>query len=52
MKDTYEKIEIEIKEINCDDVITTSSPTTSQKENAYFSFDDLIDDLFGETYFD
>ena len=47
MKDTYEKIEIEIKEINCDDVITTSSTTTSQKENAYFSFDDL----FGDTYF-
>ena len=47
MKDTYEKIEIEIKEINSDDVIATSSPTTSQKENAYFSFDDL----FGDTYF-
>ena len=48
MKDTYEKIEIEIKNIECDDVITTSSPTTSQRDNRYFS----IDDLFGETYFD
>lgn len=52
MKDTYEKIEIEIKNIECDDVITTSSPTTSQRDNRYFSIDDLIDDLFGETYFD
>ncbi len=47
MKEIYEKIEIEIKEIDCDDVITTSTPTTSQKENAYFDFDDL----FGDTYF-
>ena len=50
MKDTYEKIEIEIKEINCDDVIATSSPTTSQKENAYFSFYELFGE-FGDTYF-
>ena len=48
MKDTYEKIEIEIKNIECDDVITTSSPTTSQRDNRYFS----IEDLFSETYFD
>lgn len=47
MKDTYEKIEIEIKNIECDDVITTSSSTTSQRDNNYFSFEDL----FGETYF-
>ena len=45
MKETYEKIEIEIKDIDCDDVITTS---TTQKENVYIDFVDL----FGPTYFD
>lgn len=48
MKEKYEKIEIEIEEIDADDVITTSSPSEdSQRENSYFDFDDL----FGETYF-
>lgn len=45
IKEAYEKIEIEIKDIDVDDVITTS---TTQKENAYFD----IDDLFGPTFFD
>lgn len=43
VKLTYEKIEIEIQEINNDDVITTSSPAptepTKVRENAYFDFD-------------
>lgn len=45
IKEAYEKIEIEIKDIDADDVITTS---TTQKENVYID----IDDLFGPTYFD
>ena len=37
--DMYEKIEIEIEYIGNDDVITTSS----EHDNAYLSFDDLLD---------
>lgn len=45
MKLAYEKIEIEIQEINNEDVITTSTPSpieqTEAKENAYYDFWDL-----------
>lgn len=44
MKLTYEKIKIEIQEINQEDVITTSSPaTTETTENMYYNFFDLAD---------
>lgn len=45
MKLTYEKIKIEIQEINQEDVITTSSPATTdpteERENMYCNFFDL-----------
>lgn len=45
MKLTYEKIKIEIQEINQEDIITTSSPATTEptkeRENMYFNFWDL-----------
>lgn len=45
MKLTYEKIKIEIQEINQEDVITTSSPAptepTEERENMYYDFWEL-----------
>ena len=45
MKLTYEKIKIEIQEINQEDVITTSSPApieeTEEVDNMYCNFFDL-----------
>lgn len=44
MKLAYEKIEIDIQEINNEDVITTSTPVVVEKtenENIYFDFFDI-----------
>ena len=44
MKLAYEKIEIEIQEIDNEDIITTSTPTLVKhtvNENIYFDFSDL-----------
>lgn len=45
MKLTYEKIKIEIQEINQEDVITTSSPAptepTNEVDNMYFNYWEL-----------
>lgn len=44
MKLVYEKIEIEIQEIDNEDIITTSTPTPVEhtvNENIYFDFFDL-----------
>lgn len=44
MKLAYEKIEIEIQEIDNEDIITTSTPTPvehTENENIYFDFFDL-----------
>ncbi|MGN0500113.1 MAG: hypothetical protein ACI4HK_03095 [Ruminococcus sp.] len=44
MKLTYEKIKIEIQEINQEDIITTSSPSpteTTELENMYCNFFEL-----------
>lgn len=40
MKETYEKIDLEVLEINRNDVITTSSEDT-EHDNAYVDFGDL-----------
>lgn len=42
MKETYEKIEIDIENVTDEDVITTSAP----HDNAYPDFGDFLNELF------